>query len=458
MEKEAKENKMIEEIKSTINTDRQKSIKKAIIAAAGLSTRFKEKNFCKSLINVKGISIINTHIFNLIKIGIKEIIITLNSNILAIKEEIGNGNHLGISISYQIEDEILGTGGSLKKLDLDEVFLYISADTVFDMNYSILLDNYEQNSLLLFKESSKKRYMDMGNKIFSKYIEGNKGYAFAGIGIFDGKTIKKYYPKEKIFGIHFIFEQLDKEKKLKGITTNKPIFNINDYNRLCECEYYFYEKEKFIKYFCIEHKINTIIFDLDFTLFDSSDNVVKGINYSLTKLGLEILSKEKIKELTNFNLPRENVYNLAKRFFKEQDKINEFVNYYYEGIKNTYPKLYHSSLELLYFLKAQKFKLGILTSKTHSLCIDILKYLEIYELFDSIICHDDVKNPKPHPEGLEKVMNLLNVNNENCIYIGDSINDGIPAKKLNIFFFGVLTGFIPKMISTKLMNIFYLIV
>ena len=63
MEKEAKENKMIEEIKSTINTDRQKSIKKAIIAAAGLSTRFKEKNFCKSLINVKGISIINTHNF-----------------------------------------------------------------------------------------------------------------------------------------------------------------------------------------------------------------------------------------------------------------------------------------------------------------------------------------------------------------------------------------------------------
>ena len=444
MEKEAKENEMIEEIKSKINTDREKSIKKAIIAAAGLSTRFKEKNFCKSLININGISIINRHIFNLIKIGIKEIIITLNSNIIAIKEEIGNGNQLGINISYQMEKEILGTGGSLKKLNLDEVFLYISADSVFDMNYSILLDNYEENSLLLFKESTKKKYMEMGNKTFSKYIEGNKGYVFAGIGLLDGKAIQKYYPKENIFGIHIIFEQLDKEKKLKGITTNKPIFNINDYNKLCECQYYFYKKEKFIKNFCIEHKINTIIFDLDFTLFDSSDNVVKGINYSLSKLDLGILSKEKVKELTNFNLPRENVYKLAKFFFEDQNKINGFVKYYYEGIKTKYPKLYRSSLELLYFLKAQKFKLGIVTSKTRSLCIDILKYLEIYELFDSIICHDDVKNPKPHPDGLEKLMNSLNVNSENCLYIGDSINDAIPSKNINIFFFGVLTGFHTK--------------
>lgn len=444
MEKEIKENKMIEEIKTKINTDKHKLIKKAVIAAAGLSTRFKEKNFCKSLININGISLINRHIYNLIKIGIKEIIITLNSNITDLNNEIGNGNQLGVNISYQIEEEILGTGGSLKELNLDEVFLYVSADSVFDLNYSDLLDYYENDSLLLFKESSKKKYTDKGNNIFTKYIEGSKGYTFAGIGILNGKIIKKFYPKEKKFGIHNIFEQLDKEKKLKGITSNKPIFNINDYNRLCECEYYFSRKEKFINNFCIEHKINTIIFDLDFTLFDSSDIVVDGINYSLNKLNLENLSKEKIKDITNFNLPREKVYKFGERYFQEQDKINDFVNYYYEGIKNKYPKLYPSSLELLYFLKAQKFKLGIVTSKTKTLCIDTLKYLEIFELFDSIICHDDVKNSKPNPEGLEKLIKTLNIKNENCIYIGDSIVDAIPAKQLNIFFFGVLSGFHSK--------------
>ncbi len=48
---------------------------------------------------------------------------------------------------------------------------------------------------------------------------------------------------------------------------------------------------------------------------------------------------------------------------------------------------------------------------------------QIYRLddfFDKIVCALDVKNPKPHPEGVHLILKSFDLGPENAVYIGDS--------------------------------------
>ena len=42
---------------------------------------------------------------------------------------------------------------------------------------------------------------------------------------------------------------------------------------------------------------------------------------------------------------------------------------------------------------------------------------------DVLVCADEVQNPKPHPEPVEKAVRLLGGIPRETIYVGDSIHD-----------------------------------
>jgi phosphoglycolate phosphatase len=46
----------------------------------------------------------------------------------------------------------------------------------------------------------------------------------------------------------------------------------------------------------------------------------------------------------------------------------------------------------------------------------------------------DVKNPKPHPESVEKILKKLNVNGERVLYVGDSDVDWKTARSSGVRF------------------------
>jgi phosphoglycolate phosphatase len=53
-------------------------------------------------------------------------------------------------------------------------------------------------------------------------------------------------------------------------------------------------------------------------------------------------------------------------------------------------------------------------------------------LFDIIVCALDVSNPKPDPEGVFKILEMLGVEKDRTIYIGDSVVDEIVAYRAGI--------------------------
>lgn len=116
---------------------------KVIILAGGLGTRLRPltDTIPKPLLTVKGKPIIEHAILNFAKHGIKDIILSVGYQAEKIRDYFGNGEKLGVNISYAIETEPLGTGGAIKKAaqGLEGTFLAINGDNLADFDWTAML-------------------------------------------------------------------------------------------------------------------------------------------------------------------------------------------------------------------------------------------------------------------------------------------------------------------------------
>lgn len=84
--------------------------------------------------------------------------------------------------------------------------------------------------------------------------------------------------------------------------------------------------------------------------------------------------------------------------------------------------LYVGAKELLKKLHMDK-QLALLTSSPGYIIKEALKYNKLNEFFKIVLTAEDVKNHKPHPEMINKGINLLDGNKNEAIMIGDSRKD-----------------------------------
>jgi mannose-1-phosphate guanylyltransferase/phosphomannomutase len=89
------------------------------------------------------------HILELLKLhGFEEVIITLAFLPQAIRSYFGNGEALGLSISYSVEESPLGTAGSVRLAadQLDEPFIVISGDALCDVDLTKLVEFHRERN------------------------------------------------------------------------------------------------------------------------------------------------------------------------------------------------------------------------------------------------------------------------------------------------------------------------
>jgi phosphoglycolate phosphatase len=107
-------------------------------------------------------------------------------------------------------------------------------------------------------------------------------------------------------------------------------------------------------------------------------------------------------------------------------------------LENT--ELFQDTIPVLSRLKQDGAKMGIVTTKFHYRIDAILAQFHIQHLIDGIVGNEDVENPKPHPEGLLRIIKALDVPKDKVLYVGDSIVDARAAQSAEVDFAGVLTG------------------
>ncbi|MGD0272420.1 MAG: sugar phosphate nucleotidyltransferase [Gaiellaceae bacterium] len=121
---------------------------KAIVMAGGEGTRLRPltSNQPKPMVPVVGKPCME-HILELLhQHGIDEVTITLAFMPQAIRTYFGDGEALGMSIDYSVEEEPLGTAGSVRQAarDLEEPFLVISGDALCDSDLQALIEYHKE--------------------------------------------------------------------------------------------------------------------------------------------------------------------------------------------------------------------------------------------------------------------------------------------------------------------------
>jgi len=189
----------------------------------------------------------------------------------------------------------------------------------------------------------------------------------------------------------------------------------------------------------VKNIFKTLIFDFDGTLVDTATDVINSINFALKRMGINTISKNNIKKCIG---PGEEDF-LKAVLGKNLDKYKKefiilFREYYWEHcLDNT--KLF-TGIDFI-IQKYQHKNVTIASNKPRFFIEKILKGLSTLDFIDVIIGPEDVKEVKPHPEMIEKIMEKTDSLKVETLLIGDTYNDIIAGHKAGISTCGVSYGY-----------------
>jgi len=173
-----------------------------------------------------------------------------------------------------------------------------------------------------------------------------------------------------------------------------------------------------------------VIFDCDGVMFDSRNANINYYNYLLSRFNLPPMTDDKIDFVHAYT---------AKDSIRHIFEGTPYLDQAIAIAKNTdYTPFIHDMIiepdlkELLSALKPD-FWLGVATNRSTTIG-NVLKIHGLVDFFDIVVSSLDVKNPKPHPESLLKILKYFKISPGDAIYIGDSNLDYESARSAGVIF------------------------
>jgi mannose-1-phosphate guanylyltransferase len=121
---------------------------KAVILVGGQGTRLRPLtyNTTKAMVPVLNIPFLEYVLRYLKGHGIRDIILAMNYLPDQIQAQLGNGSKLGISLSYVIEEQPLGTGGAIKNVEakLTGPFFVLNGDVLTTIDLTAMMSRHRQ--------------------------------------------------------------------------------------------------------------------------------------------------------------------------------------------------------------------------------------------------------------------------------------------------------------------------
>jgi phosphoglycolate phosphatase len=190
----------------------------------------------------------------------------------------------------------------------------------------------------------------------------------------------------------------------------------------------------------IKKKYSAILFDVDGTLIDTSEGIIKSVEYTVDNLNLRPLSEEEKKSFIGPKIfdSLKNVYpELSESEVKDAAKI---FRDRYSTVDLLKAKPYDGVTELLKKLKKNNYLVGIATYKREDYALEIVKYFGIADYCDCIEGSDfDGKLTKQ--DIINKCIDKLNTDKSKILMVGDTDNDKIGAENAGVDFLAVTFGF-----------------
>jgi len=174
---------------------------------------------------------------------------------------------------------------------------------------------------------------------------------------------------------------------------------------------------------------SAVLFDLDGTLIDTAADFIDCLNQLLILKGKSPLAADKIRTVVSDGARA--MISLAFNINEGEEGFEslkqQFLDMYIENIA-THSRLFNSLDEFINWCQQQEIPWGIVTNKPRKYSEPLLKALRLDIGISSLVCPDDVTNPKPHPEPMLKACKEMGVNSQSCLYVGDHARDILAGK------------------------------
>lgn len=220
----------------------------AIILAGGKGSRLKPftTNIPKPLVPIDDIPILEVVLRQLKYYGFTDICIAVNHLAELIKAFFGNGEKLGLNITYSLEEIPLGTAGPLKLIEnLEENFLVMNGDLLTTINYKDLFESHiKSNSDATISTYKKEIKIDLGvlkteGADFIDYIEKPTYFFDVSMGIYVlNKKVIEMIPLNEKFDMPDLMLKLREESMkircYKGDYYWLDIGRVDDYEKAIE--------------------------------------------------------------------------------------------------------------------------------------------------------------------------------------------------------------------------------
>lgn len=182
--------------------------------------------------------------------------------------------------------------------------------------------------------------------------------------------------------------------------------------------------------------IAAVIFDCDGVMFDSRQANINFYNHLLSQYGLGPMTTEQV-DYVHMNTAEKSVrYIFEGTPFTEQAQAYRMQMDYAPFIKDM---VMEPGLKEL--LRSLRNRVGLAVATNRSNTIDnVLEQNGLAGFFDIVVSSLDVKNPKPHPESIHKVLDFFVLDPDQAVYVGDSLIDLETAKAAGVHFIAYGSG------------------
>ena len=175
-----------------------------------------------------------------------------------------------------------------------------------------------------------------------------------------------------------------------------------------------------------------VIFDCDGVLFDSKEANIAFYNHILAQLNLPLMTQEEIEYVHVSTAKGALHYLLSNR---DPHVLEELLAHRPHVDYTPFIRLMHMEphlKELLGSLPPQ-IKRAVSTNRATTIT-DVLRIHGLEDEFDLVISSLDVKNPKPHPESVLKILHRFSLSPTEALFVGDSVVDQEAAQGARVPF------------------------
>jgi len=190
-----------------------------------------------------------------------------------------------------------------------------------------------------------------------------------------------------------------------------------------------------------EPRFELVLFDLDGTLCDTRADITASTNHVRRSFGLEPLEPREVERLVGHGarVLVERALGPERREIHDEGERRLLAHYAAHCLDET--RAYPGLVALIDRLSPLGVRFAVVTNKVIRLTTKILAGLDLSSRLAAVVGGDTFAERKPHPRGVEHVLEEVGIERARALMVGDSAIDVDTARAARIAACGVLWGF-----------------